>query len=60
MPMQALSVAKDFESSNPEAFLQLQAQLNYRLQNSKEAIQAYDRLFKEQKVCARCTDIQKE
>ncbi|GAX79721.1 hypothetical protein CEUSTIGMA_g7162.t1 [Chlamydomonas eustigma] len=47
---EALSIAKNFESSNPEAFLQLQAQLNYRLHNSKEAIQSYDRLFKEHKA----------
>ena len=38
------------EASSPVPCLQLQAQLYYRLNRSKEAIQAYDRLFKEHKV----------
>lgn len=48
--LQALEVAQAGEASNPEACLQLQAQLHYRLHQCRESIQAYDRLFKEHKV----------
>ena len=45
-------MARSGEDANPQACLQLQAQLHYRLNQSKESIQAYDRLFKEHKVRA--------
>ena len=38
------------EASHPVACLQLQAQLLYRLGRNKDAIQAYDKLFKQHKV----------
>lgn len=47
---EALELVHSGEASNPKAWLQLQAQLHYRLNQNKESIKAYDRLFKDHKV----------